>query len=80
MTLTIFVFEIILFLGFRYKDCHLSNLNGYNWGPGNTDFAVGVCWSTYSTYNNSMKLVEMAVRGNLRFNVYSTLLDQQQML
>ena len=50
---------------FRYKACHHSNLNSYNWGPGKTDFAVGICWVTYSTYYNSMKQVEMAIRGKL---------------
>ncbi|XP_052760931.1 tenascin-R-like [Mya arenaria] len=42
-----------------HKSCHQSNLNGEY---GNDAYGTGLNWLTFSTYNKSLKSVEMKIR------------------
>jgi hypothetical protein len=54
---------------FRYNACHSSNLNGYNYGPGTTPFAIGIVWYSFTGYNESLETVEMAIKGKINLFV-----------
>ena len=56
------------FLIGRYSKCHSSNLNGFNFGPGKTPYAVGIVWYTVTEHYASLESVEMAIKGI--FNTY----------
>ena len=60
---------------FRYNGCHLSNLNGYTFGPGDTPFAIGIVWRTFTEYYKSLETVEMAIKGRLNFIQFLCLIN-----
>jgi hypothetical protein len=43
----------------------VSNLNGFNFGPGTTPYAIGIVWHTVTGYDKSLETVEMAIKGTL---------------
>ncbi len=43
----------------------MSNLNGNNFGPEQTPYAIGIVWHTITDYNKSLETVEMAIKGIL---------------
>ena len=45
--------------------CHSSNLNGFNFGPGDTPFAIGIVWWPITTHYHSLAKVEMAIKGDI---------------
>ena len=48
----------------RYaQECHTSNLNGYNFGPGQTPYAQGIVWIGVTDFFHSLAIVEMAIKG-----------------
>ena len=53
------------YFDFRYSSCHNSNLNGYNFGPGNAPYAQGIVWEPFTGYYASLESVEMAIKGIL---------------
>ena len=46
-----------------YKGCHNSNLNGLNYGPGETvKTATSISWTQFGGQSISLKYVQMAIR------------------
>lgn len=45
-----------------YKNCHLSNLNGFYHLGRHDSFADGVNWKTWKGYHYSVKRVEVKMR------------------
>ncbi len=50
---------------FRHNQCHRSNLNGFNFGPGVTPYSIGIIWYSVTGYYVSLETVEMAIKGKL---------------
>ena len=52
----------------RYNNCHQSNLNGFNFGSGQTPFAIGICWVHFNGYYSSFESTEMAIIPSEKLN------------
>ena len=52
-----------LSLWVRHRHCHTSNLNGFNFGDGETPYAIGIVWYPITGYYKSLAKMEMAVKG-----------------
>ena len=49
--------------GWWYRDCQNSNLNGHNYGTGeSTPYGKGIVWNTFNGYYDSLKSDVMAIR------------------
>ena len=49
--------------GWWYRDCQNSNLNGHNYGTGeSTPYGKGIVWNTFNGYYDSLKSDIMAIR------------------
>jgi len=51
---------------FRYKACHNTNLNGYNFGPGAIPNGQGMVWHLITDHDKSLENVEMAIKGKAK--------------
>ena len=46
-----------------YKDCHHSNLNGFDFKTSDeTPFSQGIVWMDFTSYDSSLKSVTMSIK------------------